>query len=284
MKHYLIISITVIVVCLTITSTFALKKMRVVSLAPNLTETVFQLKRGDCLVGRSSASNYLKKTKNIPVVGDFGIPSIEQLLLVKPDIVIATVLKDQSIKETIKKAGIKFYMLPTNSIDEYCKTVKTLGKLLNAEKNADHETTRIKNGLKNYVAKLNKIPYKERPTVFWNIWSAPLMTVGNQSFLNDFIYYAGGHNIAASKNKGYFNVSMEWVLSNAPDVIIAPGLGDNKIAQMKKQLGWKSTPAAKNNRIHDDLDPNLIYLLGPRMLEAIQLLHNYLHGIIPEKG
>ena len=277
MKNYFItIIVAAFILGLTVASTSATENVRVVSLAPSLTEIIFQLKCEDCLVGRTSASNYFDKAKNIPIIGNFGIPSIEQLILVKPDIVIATALKDYSIKRTITKAGIKFYMLPTNSVDEYYKAVKTLGVLLNTEKNANLEIARIKNGLKNCMAQMDAIPEKKRPAVFWVMWNLPLMTIGNKSFLNDFIYYAGGRNIAASENKGYFNVSEEWILSRAPDVVIAPSMGDNKIGQMKKQLGWKSSPAAKNHRIYGNLDLNLVYLLGPRMLEAINLIHKYI--------
>ena len=256
---------------------FAQKNLRIVSLAPNLTEIIFHLERENCLVGRSSASKYFKEAKNIPIVGDFGIPSIEQLLLAKPDIVVATALKDPSIQEIIKKAGIKFHLLPTSSIDEYYKTVKTLGDILDANINAKQEILRIKNGLKKSLSQINKISDAKRPKVFWEIWNPPLMTVGNQSFLNDFIYYAGGTNIAASKNKGYFSVSEEWVLSCSPDIIIAPSMGKNKISQMKNQLGWKSTSAAKNNKISGYLDQNLVYLLGPRMLDAIQVIHECIY-------
>jgi len=256
---------------------FAQKNLRIVSLAPNLTEIIFHLERENCLVGRSSASKYFKEAKNIPIVGDFGIPSIEQLLLAKPDIVVATALKDPSIQEIIKKAGIKFHLLPTSSIDEYYKTVKTLGDILDANINAKQEILRIKNGLKKSLSQINKISDAKRPKVFWEIWNPPLMTVGNQSFLNDFIYYAGGQNIAENQDKGYFNISQEWVIASAPDVIIAPSIGKNIINQMSSQLGWKSTPAVVNNRIYGNLDQNILYLLGPKMLDAIQMIYNCIY-------
>ena len=254
----------------------AKNNIRVISLSPSLTEIIFQLNKGDCLVGRSSASNYFKKAKKIPIVGDFGIPAIEQLIVTKPDVVITTALKDPSIQNTIKKLGIKTYILPTNNIKEYYHTVNILGKLLGAEKNADKEILRIKNGLEKYAIQRAKIPKKQHPTVFWEISSSPLMTIGNKSFLNDFIYYAGGRNITSSINKGYFNVSKEWVIHSAPDVIISPSMKKQKIKETKQQLGWDTTPAIKNNRIYGNLDPNLVYILGPRMLEAIQTIHKCL--------
>ena len=270
-----------IIICITLFLTAILlpasNKVRLVSLAPNLTETIFQLKCEKYLVGRSSASNYFKQAKNIPIVGEFGVPSIEQLLLVKPDIVVTPALKDPSVQAIIKNSGIKFYLLPTDSIEQYYETVETLGKILNAEENAKVETERIKNGLDKCLSLINKIPKEKRPKVFWEIWNPPLMTVGNQSFLNDFIYYAGGQNIAENQDKGYFNISQEWVIASAPDVIIAPSIGKNIINQMSSQLGWKSTPAVVNNRIYGNLDQNILYLLGPKMLDAIQMIYNCIY-------
>ena len=46
---------------------------------------------------------------------------------------------------------------------------------------------------------------------------------------------------------------------------------------MEKQTGWNSTPAAQQYRIYGNLDENLVYILGPRMLEAIQLIHKCLY-------
>ena len=256
---------------------FAKENPRIVSLSPSLTETVFQLNKGSCLVGRSSASSYFNKAKSIPIVGGFGVPSLERLILVKPNIVVTTTLKDPSIQNTIRGLGIKLYILPTDSIKEYYKTVRILGKLLHAEKNANKEILRIQSGLKKILSQIDKVPKKQRPTVFWELCSAPLMTIGNKSFLNDFIYYAGGRNITSNINRGYCCISEEWVIKANPKIIISPGMGNQKIRETEQRLGWDITSAAKNHRIYSNLNKDLVYILGPRMIEAIEAIHKCLY-------
>ncbi|MEI6516408.1 MAG: ABC transporter substrate-binding protein, partial [bacterium] len=64
---------------------------RIISLAPSVTEIVFALGAATQLVGRSSACDYPPDlVKQVPVVGDFGVPSLERLLAAKPDAVLYT--------------------------------------------------------------------------------------------------------------------------------------------------------------------------------------------------
>lgn len=262
-------------------SVFAGEKIRVVSLSPSLTELVFQLGKGGCLVGRSTVCNYPEDAKKVPVVGNFGAPSMEKLITVKADLVLSSALKDRSLEKTIEGMGIKFLLLPTDSIEDYYIAVEKLGKLLDCEEAALKEITRIRNGLKGFREKAEKIPFDKRPLVYLEIWDRPLMTVGNRSFINDFIDYAGGRNIANKEGKDYFSCSAEWVIVSNPDVVICPAMEKGRIADVLKRAGWASISAVKHHRIYTDLDDDLIYRLGPRMLEGISLIHKC---IFPEQG
>ena len=66
------------------------KKLRIVSLSPSLTETIYQLGKGDLLVGRSIVCNYPKEVKKVKVVGNFNKPNIERLAVMIPDYVVCT--------------------------------------------------------------------------------------------------------------------------------------------------------------------------------------------------
>ncbi len=242
-------------------------------MSPCLTELIFHLGEGDKLVGRSSACDYPEEAEKIDSVGNFGKPSLEKLITVKPDVVITSALADPAIKTSIEQFGIKFYLLSAESIEDYYKTVGILGEILNCKEKAAAEIVRIKNGLKKFQElnrKKNGVDFK----VYLEIWDRPYMTIGKNSFINDLIEYAGGNNIAASLNEKYFSCSVEWIITSNPDIIICPAMKTGREADVKKREGWESISAVKNNRIYTDINDDLIYRLGPRVLEGIELLRN----------
>jgi len=246
------------------------KKLRVVSISPCLTELVFQLGEQGKLVGRSSACDYPEAAKKIESVGGFGKPSLEKLMSLNPDVVIASALADPAMKTSIEQFGIKFFLLPTKSINDYYKTVHVLGQIFHCKAKANTEILRIKNGLKKFSELRKK--QTEIPTVYLEIWDHPYMTVGKKSFINDFIEYAGGKNIASLQNEDYFNVSVEWIITSNPDVIICPAMKTGREADVKQRNGWQNIKAVKNKRIYVNLNDDLIYRLGPRLLDGIRSL------------
>jgi cobalamin transport system substrate-binding protein len=247
------------------------EKLRVVSISPCLTELIFHLGEDDKLVGRSSACDYPEKAKKIESVGGFGKPSLEKLITLKPDVVIASALADPAIKTSIEQFGIKFYLLPTKSIDDYYMTVATMGKILDCREKADTEIARIRQGLAKFakIDKNSRVPQKK---IYLEIWDRPYMTIGKKSFINDLIEYAGGKNIASQQNEDYFNTSVEWIITSNPDIIICPAMKTGREADVKNRKGWGNISAIKNKRIYVDLNDDLIYRLGPRVLEGVELL------------
>ncbi len=256
---------------------FCSSELRVVSLARSVTETIIQLGKTNTLVGRTNTSNNIKQVRNIPVVGDFGNPSLERVIRLKPNLVIGTMLKNPQIKETLSNLGIKVVILPEKSISDYFKNVNKLGKLLGAENEASSEIKRIKSGLEHFKELNKKIPEKERPKVFLEIWNKPMITAGNRSFLNECLSYAGGINIAANINKSYFNSTPEWVLLSAPDVIIAPSLSPQTALISLNSFERQSIPAVKDKRIYCNIDKNLIFVPGPNILKGIGELRNLIY-------
>jgi hypothetical protein len=64
--------------------------MRIISLAPSITETVFVLGDGDRLVGVTDYCDYPPEATRKPRVGGISTPSFEAILALRPDLVIAT--------------------------------------------------------------------------------------------------------------------------------------------------------------------------------------------------
>ena len=247
---------------------------RVVSLAPSITEIIFSVGRGNLIIGRTTPDTYPEEVKKATVVGDFAKPSLEALISVKPDIVFAASLCDSAVIKSIESAGIKFVMLPSESFEEYFKALDEIGKLLDCEKEAAAETARLKKGIEKFKKSAQTLPEEKKPLVFMEIWDTPLMTAGKKSFLNDFILLAGGRNLAGDLDKGYFNCSEEWAISGAPDIIIAPSMGKNGASGIRTRKGWENIPAVKNSRIYTNMNQDIVFRLGPRLLDAIKIFRD----------
>ena len=250
--------------------------LRVATLSSDMTEIIFTLKKQNVLVGRTSACNYIKGVKNIPIVGNIGIPNIEKLLVANPTIVITSMYKDISTKNIIENFGIKFYKFNTSSIKEYLNIIKQIGIILNVQNNAKKEIIKIITKLQHYKKKYNNTLHY-RPTVFLMLSYSPLMTIGKTSFLNDYIYYAGGINVTSHKRKNYLHISKEELILLNPDIIIAPNIPNKIIINIKNDPLLNTISAVKNNKIYNKINKNLLYVISPtNLLHAIKELNKYI--------
>ncbi len=246
-------------------------EIKIVSLSPNLTELIFHLGKGDCIVGRSSACDYPEEVKKIPVAGKFGAPSMEVVARLRPDYVVSSGIKDEGVRKNIEGLGIKVLLLPNETIDEYYLAVSELGKILDCQNEAEKEILRVRNIIAEEKKLTEGVPVGKRPRVYLEVWDNPLMTVGKKSFVNDLISISGGVNVAGQEEIGYLKCSREWIILSKPEVIVAPAMGKFAGAEIKKRQGWGETPAVKNDRIYVGMDESVIYRLGPRMTEALKL-------------
>lgn len=253
------------------------EELKIISLSPNLTEIIFLLKKESNLVGRSSVCCYPQDSLKVPIAGNLGDPSLEKVISIKPDVIVLTMVKDMSKIRILKNLGIKIYIFPSNNISQYLETVSNLGKILNAEESAKKEVERVKGKISKLERGNLAIPDNEKPKVFWEVWDNPIITTGKNSFIDEYIYLAGGENIMGKIKKSYFYTSKENIISAKPDVIIAPHMKTSKIKELETAIGWKSLPAVKNKRVYGNIDPNLVYILGPRMFDAISVIHECLY-------
>jgi len=106
--------------------------MRIVSLAPGITETLFAIGCGDSIVGRTSYCDLPDAAKSIPVVGGFSDCGREAVAERKPDLVIGMSLHGrlfaQLHREGIRTATVE--ALPPRCAEEM---VRSLGRITGCE-------------------------------------------------------------------------------------------------------------------------------------------------------
>lgn len=170
--------------------------------------------------------------KNTPDVGSFDNINVEEIIKLKPDIVVASVTSPTGNKK-LEEAGIPVVSVLTGraTINGLQKEFKMMGEVLHKEKEAtaltDFWNTRLKI-LKDDVAKL---PADKLKKVYYML-GTPLKTDGS-AWGQEFITIAGGINVAQKTDNANF-ISVEQLLKWNPDVMImSSNIGPTKNSFIK---------------------------------------------------
>lgn len=245
-----------------------------VSLAPALTETVFQLGAGDSLIGRSDVCNYPEEARRLPVVGRFADPELEKVIRLRPNVLLANDLINPGLSRTLEQNGIRTLLLPCRSIEDYKRCVTRIGEELDCREAAVFE-------LKRCDAELDALRNQPQSgmRVLWVIWDAPLMVAGGGSFPESLIELAGAENAAKKVKQEYFKCSYDWLLRNQPDAIIWSAQG----APDPTHRVWGKLRAVRRKHVVSGIDPDLIQRPGPRMFDGIKAIRRQLDSMLPDK-
>ena len=256
------------------------KPLRVVSLSPNLTEMIALLGAEKMLVGRTSACDRPESVKSLPVVGIFGAPSMEALVAVRPALVVAEVLRNPADAEALRAFGIRVELFPAANFEDYFRNLERLGALLGRKEKAEKLIARARRKLTAWREADAGLPDRRRPKVLVAIDTAPVITAGGLSFLTSMIELAGGRNVAAGEDRGYFNCSLEQIALWNPDVILAPGLPAEKLRELEQSPAWSGLAAVKRGNVVTDFNPDWLYRLGPRNLDGVEALRERLAELV----
>ena len=247
---------------------------RIISLGPINTENVYLLGADDRLVANTSYCVRPAAARNKDKIGSVMQVSLEKIISLKPDLVLATGLTQQQQLQQMRNLGLRVVQFQQpSSFNAICSQFLQLGKLLGVEKKAQ---TIVEQARHRVQAVANRYADFPRQTVFLQIGSHPLFSSVKGSFTNDYIIYSNGTNIAGSQKTGTMNY--ERVLAHNPDVIIIAIMGtESGIAAMEKEKWYKfaGMKAVLHHRIHV-IDPDLVCSPSPttfaEALEQVALL------------
>jgi iron complex transport system substrate-binding protein len=246
---------------------------RIVSAAPSITECFFALGLEQYLVGRTDYCTYPPATEGIKSIGEIMEPSLETILLLEPDLVIASAHFKRKIVEALENAGIKTAVIKEeDSFSGLYRTLETIAYLTgNPEKSTDLVSD-LKTEVKSIINRLNN---PQRPRVYYVVgfgnWGD--FTAGGDTFISELIEMAGGENIAKDVQGWSFN--LESLTLRDPDLIICPDEG-GMIESLQSSNGYKDLRAVKSGNVFP-INRDLIELQGPRLVEGLARLAEIIH-------
>ena len=242
---------------------------RIISLAPNITETLFAAGAGNKIIGAVSYSDYPDAAKKIPRVGGYPSLDLEKIVSLKPDLVIAWTSGNNSKQvEKLISLGLTVFMSEPRYPEDIAKTIQRFGVLAGTN---DIAAKSSKDFIQHYELLKKRFSNKEKVKVFYQIWNKPLMTISGQHLISDIITLCGGENVFADLKILTPRISLEYVLASKADVIVSGGMGKARPDWLDDWKTWPSLPAVKNKQLYF-VEPALMQRVGPRILRGADKL------------
>ena len=251
--------------------------MRIVSLAPSSTETLYALNLQERLVGDTDFCDYPAAAKEKAKVGGPINPSLEQIAALHPDLVLVT--KSVNRLETVnalQTLGIPSYAQNARTVEEIIASTQKLADLLGAGESGKVLGDELRARLGVLQAKMAGVV----PTrVLFVVWTEPLMSVGQQTFIADVLRKAGATSIVDSQ-QDWPRVSLEEVARLQPEYLVTTetphtGSGSHGLEDLVELPGWRLLQAVQNRRFAFVND--VVTRPSPRIIVAAEELARQLH-------
>ncbi|MDI6639460.1 MAG: ABC transporter substrate-binding protein [Methanocellales archaeon] len=252
---------------------------RIVSLAPSNTEILFALGLGDKVVGVTEYCNYPPEALQKKKIGGFVTVSIEKVVDLNPDLVLADAHFHRTFVEELEKLGLSVVALRSDDMDEILEDIELIGKITGREEIAQELTANMGNRIKAITDKTKNLTEAQLPKVLFIYELDPLRVSGPGSLAHILIQLAGGHNIAADAKAKSVVYSSELLIERDPDVIIFNKyMGTIRITvdDLKGQPGWHVISAVKNDRVYG-IDGDIVSRSGPRIVDGLEEMAKYIH-------
>ncbi len=222
---------------------------RVVSLGPIITEMMYLLGADHQLIANTTYCVMPEDAKKKEKIGSMIQMNVEKIVSLKPDLVLASPLAKDKQLIMLEKLGIRVIrFVNPKTFSEMCDMTLTMGEMLGKTENARIVVEMARKDVDAILLITGSLPKRR---VFMQIGIKPLKTANRETFINEYIEYAGGINIASDVKNGVY--SREKVLEEDPDVILIATMGSSATAGEHEKNTWMrftSIKAAKHHEVY----------------------------------
>ncbi len=185
----------------------------IVSLVPSLTELLFDLGLGHCVVGRTRFCIHPKgAVENVPIIGGTKNPKIEAIRELDPDLIIAN--KEENRKEDVDQLEEYFRVMVTeiSTIEEALFAIHDIGWTCGVQEVAGDLISNIQSVMKG-------VPDEPPMTAAYFIWRDPWMSVGNDTYIHSVMEHWNFNNVYADELR-YPKTMLNELSLKKPEIIL----------------------------------------------------------------
>jgi iron complex transport system substrate-binding protein len=275
---------------------------RIVSLSPSNTEMLFAVGAGKNVIAVTDHCNYPPelKTGEITRVGGYWDPSIETIVDLKPDLVLVSTahctVRTNNCKtdcnrrceittktaNKLKSLGLNVLTLSPHSINDVLDNILLVGKATGNSANADLFVENLRQRINKVDSRTSKM-ISTRPTVYFEVWNDPYISVNSRTWIGNLITLAGGINVFGESVSEWPQFQSEDIIQQNPDIIIFPVIPDvprfwGGFKSVKKRRGWENIAAIRDGRLYE-IPRDIISRPGPRLVDALELLEKIVNQV-----
>ena len=250
---------------------------RVITLSPGLTELVYAAGGSEKIIATVSYSDFPEQAKSLPRIGNSNSLDIEQILILRPDLIIAW-KSGNSVRqiEQLKNLNLKIYVSEPLKFSDIPDTIKVLGDLMStqdlAQKNAQKFIKKYDELKQDYQKDLINTPKR----TFIQIWDNPVMSVNSEHLISQVISFCGGYNIFSDALSLTYSPDIESILKQDPEIILSTQM-DPSSSWLERWYQWPYLTAVKNDQLYN-INPDHLVRHTPRILLGIETICQLIHS------
>lgn len=249
-------------IALALLATVTAIAVRVVSLAPALTEDLFAIGAGEAVVGVDAYSNRPPAALRLPRVGSLRTVNSEAIAGLDPDLIVGIPYQAPSLRD-LARVGVRTQTLPVDTLADDFAAIATLGRLTGHVGEAAALVAKMHRRLD---AAAHAARSLRAPSALAVIGVTPIYTAGHGSFIDDLFAVAHIRNVAGSVHAAFPAMSAETIEAADPDVLIVP-----RGTVLPDQPPWSRLRAVRERRIVT-LDEDDFLRPGPRVADVVDAL------------
>lgn len=195
---------------------------RIVSLSPSVTEILYGIGAWSQVVAVSEYCTYPDDVVNKPRVNGWGTTNLEQVIALKPDLVIGVDAQEAFLRDKLQAIGVRSLFVKSQSLADVYAAIEQIGKAVGHVSEAAELATRTRTEVEQVRA---AVANHSRPRVLCVVDRVPgtlrdIYVATRGSFLDEMVSIAGGEPIAPPAGSGYGKITKEAILTLDPEVII----------------------------------------------------------------
>ena len=220
---------------------------------------------GDKLVGMHPASmsalkaSVLKKMAPLMAQADTSFVksgfevNVEELLKLKPDVVLQWCDKGDKIIEPLDRSGIPVIGLKYGTQEDLETWLRIFGELLDKQQGAEKIIKFHRERISEFEKITAEISENDKPKILYLPYGSQLYTTGKDTY-NDFYFALTGADNVASEISGWKIVTMEQIMLWNPDIIYVGNfvteMPDDFTNNTFEGQDWSAIKAVKNNAVY----------------------------------